>query len=164
MYRSTRSEVGALRRPAHTLGARAPPRASRSGVATSRGTPLDVERRRVLERPLHTRLGAQRQAEQFDEAARRRMVEGVADPIVGREVIAVQGSLGAPADDLGSAVLEAHPDHTGHVHLVFLDEGVERRTQRREPEAVVRRVRAHSSATMRWKRATSRVIVRLSSA
>src|ERR1700676_1116790 len=141
VYASTRSDVGALRRPAHTLGARAPPCARRSDVGTSRCAPLDLKWRHVLERSLHARLGAQRQAEQLDEPARRGMVEGVAHAVVGREVVAVQRSLRAPADDLRSPALEAHPDHPGHVHLGLLDEGVERGAQRREPEAVVHKSR-----------------------
>ena len=133
MYRSTRSDVGALRRPAQTLrpapalAVRALPRGRRSGVATSLGAPLDVEWCRVLERALHARLGAQRQAEQFDETARRGVIEGVTDAVVGREGVAVQRSLRTPADDRGDPALETHAHHAGDVHLGLLDEGVERR-------------------------------------
>src|SRR5450631_1178724 len=98
VYRSTRSDVGALSRPAHTLVARAVPRARRSGVATPLGASLDMERCRVLERALHPGLRAQRQAEELDEAARRGVVERVADAVVGGEVVAVQRSLRSPAD------------------------------------------------------------------
>ena len=48
-------------------------------IAFERGVPvsLDVQRSGVLERTLHARLGAQRQAEELDETARRGVVEAV---------------------------------------------------------------------------------------
>ena len=103
--------------------------------------PLDVQWCRVLERALDTRLRAQRQAEQLDEAARRGVVEGVADAVVGRQVVAVQRSLGAPADDRAVPPSRRMRTDAGDVLLGLLDEGVERGAQRREPEPVVHEAR-----------------------
>src|SRR5579884_321832 len=46
--------------------------------------------RRLAERALHRGLGAQRQAEQLDEAARRRVQEAVLGAVVGGQVVAVE--------------------------------------------------------------------------
>src|SRR6478752_4402107 len=77
-----------------------------------------------------------RQAMHMHEALGRRLVERVA-LVVGREIEVVQRLGAAPAVDRNVPAVQHHPDLARHVLLRLGDERLQRRLQRRVPQAVV---------------------------
>src|SRR3954451_22757434 len=73
---------------------------------------------------------------QLDEALRQRLVEHVVG-VVRRQVVVVERRRASPAGDDGTPAVQRHPDLAADVHRGFVEKGVERPLERREPQAVV---------------------------